>query len=445
VGPSGAVALSATADPDALLVRAFGVRQLAAHIFNYTIGSGIFALPAFAVAKLGSAAPLAWLICAVVMVFVVLCFAEAGSRVSATGGPYAYVEVALGPLAGFIGGVFLFLTGVTAGAAVSALLAASCADLIGLPGPLATALFAVVIIAVLAFMNIRGVERGARAVEIFTVAKLLPLVAFVVLGAAFIHPAHLVWDHTPPASTLLAASGVVFFAFSGIESALTPSGEIAMPSRTVPRAAFLALGAATLLYLAVQWVALGVLGLKVASNPSTPLADAAFVFSGSTGRTVMIVGASISMLGYLSGNLLAVPRTLFAFARDGFLPRRVSAVHARYRSPHVSIVVYAVLVIGLTLSGTFEQLAVLSNLAAFVLYILCAIAVWALRRRDVRTSGEPFRIPGGPLVPLAAVLSNVWLISATASRSDLIGMGITLLVSMALYALRRRSVGPHFP
>jgi basic amino acid/polyamine antiporter, APA family len=432
-------------DPDALLVRAFGVRQLAAHIFNYTVGSGIFALPAFAVAKLGGAAPLAYLVCAVVMLFVVLCFAEAGSRVSATGGPYAYVEVALGPLVGFMGGVLLFLTGVTAGAAVAVLFAKSCAALIGWQGPGVSTALIVIVVTALAVVNVRGVQRSARAIEIVTVAKLVPLIGFVVLGAAFVHPARLVWDHTPAPSTVLGAAGVVIFAFSGIESALTPSGEISSPSRTVPRAAFLALGAATLLYLAVQWVALGVLGLRLASNPATPLAEAAAVFAGPVGRTVMIVGASISMLGYLTGNLLAVPRTLFAFARDGFLPKGLSAVHARYRSPHVAIVLYALLVGALALSGTFEQLAVLSNLAAFVLYILCAIAVWALRRRDVRTAGEPFRIPGGPLVPLAAVLSNLWLIAATAGRSDLIGMAITLVLALVVYVLRRRRVAVHFP
>jgi APA family basic amino acid/polyamine antiporter len=445
VPASGAQNPVAKDDPDALLVRAFGVRQLAAHIFNYTVGSGIFALPAFAVAKLGAAAPLAYLACALVMAGVVLCFAEAGSRVSATGGPYAYVEVALGPLVGFVGGVLLFLTGVTAGAAVAVLFARSCAALIGSQAPVLSIAIIVAVIAALAAVNVRGVDRSARAIEIVTVAKLVPLIGFVLLGAVFVHPGRLEWDHTPPASAILGAAGVVIFAFSGIESALTPSGEIAAPARTVPRAAFLALGAATLLYLAVQWVALGLLGLKLAANDSTPLADAAAVFAGPLGRTVMIVGASISMLGYLSGNLLAVPRTLFAFARDGFLPRSLSAVHPRYRSPHVAIVLYAVLVGALALSGTFERLAVLSNLAAFVLYILCAIAVWVLRRRDVRTAGEPFRMPWGPLIPIATVLSNLWLIGATAGRTDLIGMAVTFVLAVALYGVRQRFVRSHFP
>lgn len=446
VPASSAAKPASAADPEALLVRALGVRQLAAQIFNYTVGSGIFALPAVAVARLGGAAPLAYLACAVVMTFVVLCFAEAGSRVALTGGPYAYVEVALGPLLGFVAGVMLFLTGLSAGAAVAVLFAKSCGALLGTPPPwLSTALIIAVILA-LAVLNVRGVQRSARAIEIITVAKLLPLVAFVLLGAAFVHPSRLVWERTPSLSAVLGTAGVVIFAFAGIESALAPSGEVRAPSRTVPRAAFIALGSATVLYLAVQWVALGILGLRLADNPATPLADAAAVFAGPLGRTVLIVGASISMLGFLSGNILAVPRSLFALGRDGFLPRALSAVHVRYRTPHVAIVLYAGLVVALALSGTFEQLAIFSNLTAFVLYMLCAVGVWALRRRDVRAGGEPFVMPGGPIIPLAAFLSNAWLILATAGPKDLAGMALMFGVAAVLYAVRRyRRAGSHFP
>src|SRR5262249_33437364 len=165
---------------------------------------------------------------------------------------------------------------------------------------------------------------------------------------------------------------------SGVESALTPSGEVRAPSRTVPRAAFLALGAATLLYLAIQWVAMGIKGLALADDKIAPLAEAASVFGGPTARTVSNIGAKISMFGYLSSNVLSIPRCLFAFGRDGFIPAIFSAVHKAHRTPHIAIMVYGVGVVLFALSGTFEQLAVLSNLAALVLYFLCAIAVWIL-------------------------------------------------------------------
>lgn len=425
-------------DPDALLVRALGVRELAATIFNYTVGSGIFILPAVAVARLGGAAPLAYVACAIVMACVVLCFAEAGSRISHTGGPYAYVEVALGPLVGFVAGVLLIATGLTAGAGVAVLFAQSLASLAA-EGPLRAAIttgLILVAIAALALLNVRGVRRGARAVEIVTVAKLLPLVAFVAVGAFFVRPANLAAGAAPHLANILGTAGIVIFAFSGIESALAPSGEVSAPARTVPRASFLALGAVTLLYLAIQWVALGVLGGALAGTGATPLAAAARVFAGAAGRTVLIAGATISMLGYLSGNLLAVPRSLFALARDGFLPRQLAAVHPRFRTPHFAVILYAAMVAGLALSGTFERLAVLSNLAAFVLYILCAIGVWRLRRLGVRSDGEPFVIPGGPLVPVAACVLNAGLIIETGSAHDLIGLGALCGAAVLIYGIR---------
>ena len=425
-------------DPDALLVRALGVRELAATIFNYTVGSGIFVLPAVAVARLGGAAPLAYIACAIVMACVVLCFAEAGSRVAHTGGPYAYVEVALGPLVGFVAGVLLMVTGLTAGAGVAVVFAQSLASLVTegpSPAPLARTLIFVTIGA-LALLNVRGVRRGARVVEIATVAKLLPLVAFVAVGAFFVRPANLVWGTRAHVDTLLGTAGIVIFAFSGIESALAPSGEVRAPARTVPRASFLALAAVTVLYLAIQWVALGVLGGALAGTGATPLAAAARVFAGEAGRVLLIAGATVSMLGYLSGNMLAVPRSLYALARDGFLPGALAAVHPRFRTPHLAVMLYAVMVIGLALSGTFERLAVLSNLAAFVLYILCAIAVWRLRQLGVRADGEPFVIPGGPLVPIATCVLNAGLIVETGTAHERLGLVALCGIAVLLYGIR---------
>jgi basic amino acid/polyamine antiporter, APA family len=425
------------ASADALLARELGTRQLAASIFNYTVGSGIFALPALAVAQLGTAAPIAWLVCLVMIGLVVLCFAEAGSRVSMTGGPYAYVEVALGPLIGFVAGVLLFVVGLAAGAAVTTIFVGSVLRLVpGAPAWLGSALMALVIFT-LVFINVRGVKSGARMIEVITIVKLLPLVGFVLIGVFFIEPANLKIDHVPPLSTVLATSGIVIFAFSGVESALTPSGEVRAPARTVPRAAFLALGVATVLYLAIQWVAIGIKGLSLADEKITPLAEAASVFGGPVAGTVLIVGATISTFGYLSANVLSIPRCLFAFGRDGFIPRTFSAVHEVHRTPHVAIITYGVALTLFALSGTFEQLAVLSNLAALVLYFLCAIAVWILRKRDVRTDGEPFLLPGGPLIPVATGLAIVWLFYETVTMRELVALGVVVIVALVLYVIRR--------
>jgi amino acid transporter len=278
--------------------------------------------------------------------------------------------------------------------------------------------------------------------EFITLVKIVPLIAFAAIGAAFVHRSNLTWHHAPTLTGVLGTSGLVIFAFTGIESALAPSGEVRSPWRTVPRAAFLALAAATALYLIIQWVALGIEGTALGADPVTPLARAASEFAGPTGRNVMIVAATISMLGYLSANVLSTPRSIFAYARDGFLPASLYAVHQRFRTPHVAIIVHGMLIAALALSGTYEHLAIYSNLNAFVLYMLCAIAVLVLRARNVQSGGPPFLIPGGPLVPIAALIANAWLLYATAARGDLIGLSVILVLALLLYAVRqaRRAV-----
>lgn len=431
----------AAASPDSLLVRGLGVRQLAATIFNYTVGSGIFVLPALVVAQLGGAAPLAYLLCAVVMGLVVLVFAEAGSRVSATGGPYAYVETALGPLTGFVAGVLLCVNDIAAAGAIAALLAGSVARLLGLTGPVAQGAIVTLLVAGLAAINIRGVRWGARVVEVFTAAKLVPLLFFVLVGVFFVSPANLHLGTLPSAGKLASTAGVLLFAFTGIEAALLPSGEVRDPSRTVPRAAILALGFTTLLYLAVQAVAQGVMGQALAGDTVAPLSTAAGTFAGRVGLTLLLAGASVSMFGWLTGSLLAGPRGLFALGRDGFLPRRVAAVHPRFHTPHVAIMTYAALALGLALSGTFERLAVLSNLAALGLYFLSAIAVWVLRRRGVRGHGEPFRMPGGATIPVLACLVVAWVVSQTIKAPEFAAFGVVLAVAVVVWAVRRRRAG----
>jgi APA family basic amino acid/polyamine antiporter len=427
----------ANVNPDALLSRELGVRQFAANIFNYTVGSGIFSLPAFAVIGLGSAAPLAYVACAIVIALVVLCFAESGSRVSSTGGAYAYVETALGPMIGFVAGCLVFATGWFAAAAVITAVVRSLLALTnGAPGWL-TQVLQLVVVTILVTLNMRGVRTGARLLETITVVKLVPLLVFVGIGVFFIDTSHLAWTSVPAASTVLGTAGIIIFAFSGIEGATVPSGEVRNPARTVPRAILLALGAATVLYLAIQYVALGIIGPALANTGNTPLAEAAGMALGPVARTIMILAAVVSMFGYLSANVLSEPRGLFAMSRDGFLPRQLTSVHPKFRTPNFAIGIYGVMVAVVALLGNFEWLTVFANLAALALYFLCAIATLVLRKRDVRMDGQPFIIPGGPTVPIAACLAIAWLFFETArDGKQFYGLLIALAVIFVLYGLR---------
>ena len=424
-------------DPDRLLVRELGLRQLTAHIFNYTVGSGIFVLPAIAAAQLGTAAPVAYLACAAVMAFVVMIFAEAGSRVTATGGPYAYIEAGLGPYVGLVAGILLNVAQIASGGAIVALLGQTAARLLGLEHAAWPFTLTASLVAILVFANARGLRFGARIVEWSTAAKLVPLLFFVLVGAWFITPSHLRIEAWPEVSQLAASTGMLIFAFVGVESALMPTGEVRDAARTVPLATMLALGAATVLYLAVQAVAAGLLGPSLAQDTVAPLASAARTFAGDAGASLLLAGATISMLGWVTGAILAAPRTLFAMARDGSLPHWLATVHPRYHTPYAAILTYGALVLGVSVSGTFAQLAVLASMSVLGVYMLGALAVLALRRKDVRTDRTPIHLPGGPLVPVITFALIGWITLQTVTRKEAIAFTSVWALSLFIHVGRR--------
>lgn len=416
------------------LVRALGVWGLAASIVNLTVGGGIFRLPAAAADALGSAAPVAYIVCAIAMGLIVLCFAEAGSRVALTGGLYAYIEVAFGPFVGFLTGVMLWAGISVATAAVSSFFADAVGALVpSLATGLARNITLVVVLASFAALNVAGVRGASRFVAVMTVAKLLPLLLLIVVGAFAINADNLAWTSTPAASDVARASTVLIFAFLGVESALVPSGEVRDPSRTVPRAIFIAMIGVTVLYLAVQLVSQGILGSAL-SGQKTPLAEAAAVVMGSPGRMLILVGSTVSMFGYLSGMILSAPRMLFAFGRDGFMPASFASVHERFRTPYVAIVLQTIVVIALAVTGSFEKLAIIANGTILLVYATCCIAVLVLRARGVQESGTPFRAPLGGVIPILALLVIVWLLWSLTS-SEWKSVLIVIAVAAVVYGL----------
>jgi basic amino acid/polyamine antiporter, APA family len=345
---------------------------------------------------------------------------------------------------GFIAGCLVLTTGLFAASGILNGFVQSLFALFNVAAPpwVAKILIAA-LVAALVGINMRGVRSGARVLETITLFKLLPLVLFVGIGFFFIKPSNLAWTSVPDISTILGSAGIMIFAFSGIEGATVPSGEVKNISRTVPLAILLALGGITILYLAIQFVALGIMGTDLAGTGRTPLAAAAGVALGPSARTVMIAAAIVSMFGYLSANMLSEPRGLFAMSRDGFLPAALTAVHPVFRTPNVAIVIYGLLVAVFALIGSFEWLTRFSNLAALSLYFLCAVSTLFLRRRNVRSDGEPFVIPGGPLVPVLACIAVVWLgfetirNKAEGGISQLYALVLVLAIILALYGLRR--------
>ena len=424
------------------LVRAIGTFGLAAAIINITIGGGIFRLPANVAASLGAAAPLAYIVCALAMGLIVLCIADAGSRVPLTGGPYAYVGTAFGPYAGFMSGVFLWMLGTFASAAVASVFAASVGQLVpALSGRAGAAIILITAFLFWAIVNTRGVALGSRLNSVATVGKLVPLVLLAVAGLFFISPVNLEWTSAPAAGDVARTSLLLVFAFAGIEVALVPSGEVRDTARTVPRAIALAMFGITALYILLQVVAQGILGSALPGS-ATPLADAAGVSLGGWARTLLLVGASISMFGHMGGMTLAMPRMIYAFARDGFLPRAFAQLNPATHIPTAAIFLHVALALGLAISGTFERLAILANVSALMMYLGCALAAWQLRRTNATgaegSAATGFRVPFGGVIPWLACAVIAWLLTGL-TGGEWIALGVALVVFSLVYLAATRS------
>jgi APA family basic amino acid/polyamine antiporter len=403
------------------LTRVIGTVGLAAGIVNVMIGGGIFRVPALVADSLGAAAPLAYVICAIAMALIVMCIAAAGKRVTLTGGPYAYVGATLGPYAAFLSGVLLWMIGVFATAAVSSVMASSIAELLSLPGRAMHALILVVAFTFWSLINMRGVTLGVQLNTAITVAKLLPLLLIAVAGMFFVRPENLQVATWPEAGDFARMSLILVFAFAGIEVALIPSGEVRDPERTVPKAIALAMVGVTILYIALQVVAQGILGPALPQS-AVPLADAAGASLGAWGRSLLLAGAAVSMFGHLGGMTLSIPRIVYALARDGYLPRALATVHPIHRSPQLAIITQSILTLALAITGTFEQLAIIANVSALALYLGCAAAAWKLGQ--------------SPVVPVLASAVIAWLLTGMA-LDEWLAFGACIVIASVLYFARQ--------
>ena len=422
---------------DAGLVREIGVWAFAAAIVNVVVGGGIFAAPAALAASVGAWAPIALLACGIAMGAIVLCCAEAGSRVPSSGGTYAYVEAAFGPAPGFVAGMMLWLSCVLAAGGIAAAFADAIVALypIGSPAVQRVALI-VGVMALVTWINLRGAKQGARFAGVATVVKLVPLLLFVGVGAFWVEPANLRPSGSVDPGSFGAAVILSIFAFSGMETMLSASGEVSRPERTVPRALMLAMGTILILYIAIQLVAQGLLGPALAGTKE-PLAQA--IGTVHPGLAVLIAaGAAISRGAWLGSDVLGAPRILFAFARDGFLPAALGRVSPRTQVPTAAILTHSVLGTALALSGEFYWLVLLSALATAPIYLGACLAAVKLRRDDIRLMGTPFRVPGLGIAAAVGTLSMVALV-CLAQWDEIVGLFAAMALSALLY-LARRSV-----
>jgi len=398
---------SDTGDPG--LVRAIRKWDLVAVALNGIIGAGIFGLPSRIYALAGAASVVAVVGCAAVVALIVICFAEVSSRYNRSGGPYLYAWQAFGPTVGFEVGWMLWLARLTSFAANCNLLVLYLAFF--WPGAETGWRRTVIITAValsMTIINLVGVRLATSVGNAFTIAKVLPLLLLVGVGLFFIKPQNFHALGGTGYRSFSTSVLLLIYAFTGFESAAIPVGEVKNPRRDLPWALLVALGIVAVLYTLIQIICMGTVpGL---AESTRPLAEAATSVMGTVGGNIVTAGAAISILGNLSGVMLVAPRIPFAMAELEQLPGFLSAVHSKFKTPYVSIVVSGILMLVLSLSGSFLEALTISTLARLFSYMATCAALPVLRQRP-EAPAALFRAPAGSLLSGVALLLSVWLLS----------------------------------
>jgi len=423
------------------LVRAIGRWSLAALTINCIIGSGVFGLPSVIFGLLGNASPFAWLFASAGTALVMACFAEVASRFDQTGGVYLYARTAFGRTTGIAIAWLGWLARLTAAASNANLFIIYLAEFWPAAKTVIPRLIVLTILLVtLTAVNYMGVRRGTLQSNLFTAAKLITLAAFIATGLLFLlikhHPLVI---STPAGSpkTWLHAVLLLLFAYGGYETALMPGGEAKDPRRDYPFALFTALVVCTIVYTMTQWIIISV--LPQASMTDRPMATAAQIMLGPWGAGLVSVGVLVSCYGYLSANVLGFPRILFALAEHGDMPSLMAKVHPRYRTPHLAIILFAVLLYAFSLAGSFQWNLVISAITRLLYYGSVCAALPVLRRNS-NVPAARFHLPLGDLIAVLAVGVSL-LLFPKLDRPALLVMGVLTIciVANSLWAAARRA------
>ena len=422
------------------LVRAIGRWGLAALVINSIIGSGIFGLPAIVAAHLGRESPLAYLVAAAGVGMIMGCFAEVASQFRQAGGPYLYTRVAFGRLLALEVAWLLWLSRLTAAAAAINLLATYLGYFWpSAQRPLERALLAAAILSVITGVNLLGVGLGAHLSSAFTIAKIAPLLLFAAAGLlyGFAHPAvSPANQHVATAADWFDALLVLIFAYGGFEGALVPMSEARDPRRDIPFAMVVSFLSVTLIYTLVQIVVVRV--LPDPAQTDRPLAMAAQVFVGPGGAAFIAVSALLALFGYLSALMVYLPRMTFALAEQGDLPPVFAAIHNRFRTPYVSILVFASSLWVFATMGNFRWNVVLSSASRLITYALVCASLLALRRNP--PGAGAYRLPLGPIFAVIGIALMIALFTRI-TREELAWILATGAVAFLNWlAMRRHAV-----
>ncbi|HKG59161.1 MAG TPA: amino acid permease [Pyrinomonadaceae bacterium] len=416
--------------PEADLVRGIRRWDLVAIAINGIIGAGIFGLPSRVYSLIGTYSLIAFVVCALVVALIILCFAEVGSRFNETGGPYLYAREAFQPAVAFEIGWLIWLARMTAFAANGNLLI-NYVSYFWLPAttPGWRASIIVLVVTALAAINLLGIRQAAIVSNAFTIGKLVPIIIFIAAGLFFLNPQAYEFGPAPTTGDFSKSVLLLVYAFTGFEMATIPAGEVRDPQRSLPRALLIAILVVAILYILIQVVCVGTLpGL---AQSQKPLADAGSQFLGAAGGAIISAGAIVSITGNLNILLLSGSRLPFAMAEQKQLPAFVGSIHRKFFTPYVSILITAGLMLFLTLKSSFVAALTISTIARLVTYGATCIALPLFRaRRDAPAA--VFRLPGGSIIAILSLLLIVWLL-LNATFNEVRATGYAAAAGLLIY------------
>lgn len=401
-------------------------------VINGVIGSGIFGLPAKVFKETGVYSIAAFLVCALAVFVIILCFAEVSSRFNKTGGPYLYALSSFGPLPAFLTGWLLLVTRFITYAALINLLVTYLSVLFPVfAKPEARIITIILLTASLAYINHTGVQNSTRINNLFTIGKLLPLLLFIAVGFFFINPGHYEIQYVPDFSSFSSTVLLLVFAFGGFESVLVNSGEVKSPEKNLPFALLLATLVIAVIYILVQVVSIGTLPSLAAAEK--PLADAAASFMGKPGALIIAAGAVVSVAGTLNAIMLVGSRLPFAFSQEKQFPQLFSFIHPKYKTPTWSLLLFMSITIVVSLNYSFLSAASLSAITRVMIYGIVCATLLILRKKNTGQSSF-YKLKYGNIIAIAGILLTLWLLSSS-GLNELRDIGIAIAAGLFIWLL----------
>jgi basic amino acid/polyamine antiporter, APA family len=421
------------------LKREIGILDVAVNVVNISIASGIFLLPALIAGILGNASFMAYVLCGTLFLLIALCYAEASSRITNTGGAYTYIENAFGKYIGFMSNSLVWFG---CGVFASAAMVNGIADILSVSFPMFTnpiyrSVLFLLILVFCAFFNVKGIKQGMNVIKLLTLIKTLPLILLVGVGLFYLKSDNLHWEKLPTFKSLGEASLILFFAFTGGEMAINISGEMKNPNRTAPLGLLLGIGVIILFYCLLQLVAQGVLGSALLNHKEAPLAAVAGVLFGDFGVTLLTICSVLAIFGSLNSIVLLFPRTLYAGAKDGTLPPFLAQIHPQFATPYWSIISFCIMVFLVAISGGFKQLVVLATASIFLIHLGVVLAVIKYKLLKETIQNTAFTLYGGLMIPILAFVVLIWFLGQLKSN-EIRAMGFFLTILSLIYLVLNR-------